>query len=394
MEQFGERRDAIYALREKLEAINWKMMKSAVFNQKWMETAGWHQHQAMQSESTDIEGEVSIGFKEPVALNSFFLWMMAEGRLKAMRAISFEVNSEVVKKCGELWRDEVDEETKAKYKTLYKDRLERISRFDTKVARPSAMDVDKSEDMNARFEEDVDEKASGELSAGIGQTGGGAVSNLIEGVNPLLSLIYKMVINVLEDLEDDLLKVNHNDSQGAQAVEKFSFWAKFILKSRLMMDDLMEVGATNLVATEAGQLASSILTSILANYDLLDAEVMSQKKEKLPEGLQSPAKEGLVPGNVFQGITAVVKEEEGESNQNQQSGSRDQDEGGQENLDEILVFQGITAVVKEEERESNQNQQSGSKDQDEGDQENLNEIPLVTVVGQEAGSILEKCDLL
>ena len=41
-------------------------------------------------------------------------------------------------------------------------------------------------------------KASGELSAGIGQTGGGAVSNLIEGVNPLLSLIYKMVINVLE----------------------------------------------------------------------------------------------------------------------------------------------------------------------------------------------------
>merc|ERR1711936_1365180 len=99
-----------------------------------------------------------------------------------------------------------------------------------------------------------------------------------------------------------------------------------------------------------GQLASSILTSILANYDLLDAEVMSQKKEKLPEGLQSPAKEGLVPGNVFQGITAVVKEEEGESNQNHQSGSRDQDEGGQENL---------------------------------------NEIPLVTVVGQEAGSILE-----
>ena len=33
MEQFGERRDAIYALREKLDAINWKMMKSAVFNQ-------------------------------------------------------------------------------------------------------------------------------------------------------------------------------------------------------------------------------------------------------------------------------------------------------------------------------------------------------------------------
>ena len=58
------------------------------------------------------------------------------------------------------------------------------------------------------------------------------------------------------------------------------------------MDDLMEVGATNLVATEAGQLVSCILTSILANYDLLDAEVMSQKKEKLPEGLQSPAKEG------------------------------------------------------------------------------------------------------
>ena len=64
--------------------------------------------------------------------------------------------TQVVKKCGELWRDEVDEETKAKYKTLYKDRLERNSRFDTKVARPSATDVDKSEDMNARFEEDVD----------------------------------------------------------------------------------------------------------------------------------------------------------------------------------------------------------------------------------------------
>ena len=68
--------------------------------------------------------------------------------------------TQVVKKCGELWRDEVDEETKAKYKTLYKDRLERNSRFDTKVARPSATDVDKSEDMNARFEEDVDEKVN------------------------------------------------------------------------------------------------------------------------------------------------------------------------------------------------------------------------------------------
>ena len=65
-----------------------------------------------------------------------------------------------MKKCGELWRDEVDEETKAKYKTLYKDRLERNSRFDTKVARPSATDVDKSEDMNARFEENVDEKVN------------------------------------------------------------------------------------------------------------------------------------------------------------------------------------------------------------------------------------------
>ena len=84
----------------------------------------------------------------------------------------------MVKKCGEIWRDEVDEETKAKYKTLYKDRLERNSRFDKKVASTSPMDVESSvveklEDMNLSFEEDVDE-------------------------NPLLSLIQKMVINVLE----------------------------------------------------------------------------------------------------------------------------------------------------------------------------------------------------
>merc|ERR1739838_1003090 len=177
------------------------------------------------------------------------------------------------------------------------------------------------EDMDLSFEEDVDE-------------------------NPLLSLIQKMVINVLEDLEDDLLKANHKDTRVGQAVENFSFWAKFILKSPLMM----EAGAPNLLATEAGQLVSSILTSILANYDLL-----SHKKEKLPEGIQSPVKEGLVPGNVFQGITSVVKKEEGESNQNQQS---------------------------------------ASKDQDEGDQENLTEILLDTVVGQKAGSTTDKCDLL
>ena len=72
----------------------------------------------------------------------------------------------------------MDEETKAKYKTLYKDRLERKSRFDKKVASTSPMDVESSvveklEDMNLSFEEDVDE-------------------------NPLLSLIQKMVINVLE----------------------------------------------------------------------------------------------------------------------------------------------------------------------------------------------------
>ena len=72
----------------------------------------------------------------------------------------------------------MDEETKAKYKTLYKDRLERNSRFDKKVASTSPMDVESSvveklEDMNLSFEEDVDE-------------------------NPLLSLIQKMVINVLE----------------------------------------------------------------------------------------------------------------------------------------------------------------------------------------------------
>merc|ERR1739838_1238875 len=90
------------------------------------------------------------------------------------------------------------------------------------------------EDMDLSFEEDVDE-------------------------NPLLSLIQKMVINVLEDLEDDLLKANHKDTRVGQAVENFSFWAKFILKSPLMM----EAGAPNLLATEAGQLVSSILTSIL-----------------------------------------------------------------------------------------------------------------------------------
>lgn len=59
--------------------------------------------------------------------------------------------------------------------------------------------------------------------------------SLIDRENPLLSLIYKMVNNVLEgkcvvisrqmieivfpDLEDDLLKVNHNDSELSKAVE-------------------------------------------------------------------------------------------------------------------------------------------------------------------------------
>ena len=33
MDKFGERKAAIDALREKLEAIDWKMMKTAKFNQ-------------------------------------------------------------------------------------------------------------------------------------------------------------------------------------------------------------------------------------------------------------------------------------------------------------------------------------------------------------------------
>lgn len=72
-----------------------------------------------------------------------------------------------MKKCGELWRDEVDKETKAKYKTLYEDRLKRKSRFDEKVEskRPtdlesSRVDVEKLEDMNLRFKHDVDEKVN------------------------------------------------------------------------------------------------------------------------------------------------------------------------------------------------------------------------------------------
>ena len=119
--------------------------------------------------------------------------------MKAMRAISFEVNSEVcrpkvvdfnillfeslqfnvftqvVKKCGELWRDEVDKETKAKYKTLYEDRLKRKSRFDEKVEskRPtdlesSRVDVEKLEDMNLRFKQDVDEKVNYPLKLSVG----------------------------------------------------------------------------------------------------------------------------------------------------------------------------------------------------------------------------------
>ena len=71
----------------------------------------------------------------------------------------------MAKKCGELWRDEVDEETKAKYKTLFEDCLERKPRFHAKVASKSPVDVEsikvdveKVEDRNSRFKEDVDEK--------------------------------------------------------------------------------------------------------------------------------------------------------------------------------------------------------------------------------------------
>ena len=136
------------------------------------------------------------------------------------------------------------------------------------------------------------------------------------------------------------------------ASKNFIIWAKFILKSPVMMDDLTMTSATNLLATEAGQLVSSILTSILANYELLaKAEDMSHNKERLPEDLLPvfrpfPVNERLVPGNVFQGNTTDVKEEEGDSNQNQQSDSKDQEEGDHENFNKFFLVAVAFAVVR------------------------------------------------